>query len=228
MTTIPGKRDKNPDTPAVTSKYYITNGRMLPEVIESRKSGKISAELAKMLMMLTRKYAQRPCFSNYTYKEDMISEALANLCQNALKFNPEKSSNPFSYYTTCINSSFLQFLNVEKKHRRIRDQLLIDMGENPSFNFQEESKNHQDSEYRDDFAELKTNIEEAKIRMDQDAVHAAAKAAAILALSEKLLVEEAEGSLDPQVLIDPEMPEEELQPNLSVLNFDGKLDEDEK
>jgi DNA-directed RNA polymerase specialized sigma subunit len=103
------KRAKNPDTPEATAKYYITNGKMLPEVIKSKAQGVLTNELAKMLMMLTRKYAQRPCFSGYTYKEDMISEALANLCQNALKFNPEKSSNPFAYYTTCINSSFLQF-----------------------------------------------------------------------------------------------------------------------
>jgi DNA-directed RNA polymerase specialized sigma24 family protein len=224
----PYKRDKNPDTPSVTAKYYITNGKMLPEVIKSKEQGKISDELARMLMMLTRKYAQRPCFSNYTYKEDMISEALANLCQNALKFKPEKSSNPFAFYTSCINNSFLQFLNVEKKHRRIRDQLLIDMGENPSFNFQEEAKNHQGGEFQEDFAELKTNIEEAKIRMDQDAVHAAAKAAAIAAIVEKMLVEEAEGKMDPdQPLIDPDdVGNAEIIPNISLLDFEGNLDED--
>jgi len=175
------KRDKNPDTPAATSKYYLTNGKMLPEVVKSRTDGRINNELAKMLMMLTRKYAQRPCFSGYSYKEDMISDALANLCQNALKFNPDKGSNPFSFYTTCINNSFLQFLGVEKKHRRIRDQLLIDMGENPSFNFQEESKGGQDGEFHNEINEIKTNIEEAKVRMEQDAIYAEKKAAAIAA-----------------------------------------------
>lgn len=219
------KRDKNPDTPEFTSKYYVTNSRMLPEVIKSKEQGQISNELAKMLMMLTRKYAQRPCFSNYTYKEDMISEALANLCKNALKFKPEKSSNPFSFYTTCINNSFLHFLNVEKKHRRTRDQLLIELGENPSFNFQEESRNHQDTEYREDFAELKTNIEEAKIRMDQDAIHAAAKEAAIAAIVKKLKEEQNEGhhvtSLE-EVELEIEA---DLIPNLALLDFEGEENE---
>lgn len=164
------KRAKNPDTPEATSKYYLTNSKLLPAVIEAKENGKLSNELAKMLMMLTRKYAQRPCFSGYTYKEDMISEALTNLCQNALKFNPEKSKNPFAFYTSCINNSFLQFLNVEKKHRRIRDQLLIDMGENPSFNFAEEHKSQQSGEFGTELNELKTNIEEAKIRVAQEAV----------------------------------------------------------
>jgi DNA-directed RNA polymerase specialized sigma subunit len=222
------KRDKNPDTPEFTSKYYVTNGKMLPEVIKSKEKGQISPELAKMLMTLTRKYAQRPCFSNYTYKEDMISEALANLCKNALKFKPEKSSNPFSFYTTCINNSFLHFLNVEKKHRRTRDQLLIDMGENPSFNFQEESRNHQDSEYRDDFAELKTNIEEAKVRMDMDAIHAAAKAATIAAIMQKLMDEQNGGKHVTEMDdIDPEL-EAELIPNLALLDFEGEDNEDKE
>ena len=189
------KRAKNPDTPEATSKYYLTNSRLLPAVISAKEAGKLSNDLAKMLMMLTRKYAQRPCFSGYTYKEDMISEALANLCQNALKFNPEKSKNPFAFYTSCINNSFLQ---VEKKHRRIRDQLLIDMGENPSYNFVEEHRTQQNGEFGTELNELKTQIEEAKVRVKQDeidkiaqAAKAALEAAALAIINGDLEVEEA-------------------------------------
>ena len=190
------KRAKNADTPEVTAKYYLTNSKLLPAVIEAKEKGKLSDELAKMLMMLTRKYAQRPCFSGYTYKEDMISEALANLCQNALKFNAEKSKNPFAFYTSCIHNSFLQFLNIEKKHRRIRDQLLIDMGENPSYNFTEEHKSQQNGEFGVELNELKTSIEEAKVRVAQEAIDKiasdarnAAEAAALAATIEANLLE---------------------------------------
>jgi len=168
------KRTKNSDAPEVTAKYYLTNSRLLPEVIKAKSEGKLTDELAKMLMMLTRKYAMRPCFSSYTYREDMVSEALANLCQNALKFNPEKSDNPFSFYTSCINNSFLQFLNIERKHRRIRDQLLIDMGENPSYNFSDEVQRNQGGEYSAELNELTTQIAEAKIRVAQEAAKALA------------------------------------------------------
>lgn len=223
------KREKNTDAPEVVAKYYITNKNMLPAVIKSKAEGVISGELAKMLMILTRKYAGRPCFSSYTYKEDMISEALASLCQNALKFNPEKSNNPFSFYTTCINNSFLQFLNTEKKHRRIRDQLLIDMGENPSFNFQEESKNHQDTEYKEDFNELKTNIEEAKIRMERDAFYAAVKAEELALLESKMKEEQELGHHATEIEdIDIEKDiEEELIPNLAVLDFEANQNKED-
>ena len=176
MTQAKSKRAKNPDTPEFTSKYYLTNASLLPAVLAAKEQNKLSNELATMLMMLTRRYAQRPCFANYSYKDDMISDALTNLCQNALKFNPEKSKNPFAFYTSCINNSFLQFLAVEKKHRRIRDQLLIDMGENPSFNFSEEHRSQQSGgEFSGELNELKNQIEEAKIRVKQEEAYHAAK-----------------------------------------------------
>lgn len=134
------RRPKNPDTPTFTGKYYLTNATLLPEVIKCKKKGKISNELAKMLMTLTDRYSKSSKFGGYTFREDMVSEALINLCQNALKFDPEKSSNPFAFYTTAIHHSFLQFLNNEKKHRNIRDKMLIELGENPSFNYMAEHK----------------------------------------------------------------------------------------
>lgn len=202
------KRTKNSNAPEVTAKYYLTNSRLLPEVIKAKEGGRLTEELAKMLMMLTRKYAMRPCFSGYTYREDMISEALANLCQNALKFNPEKSDNPFAFYTSCINNSFLQFLNIEKKHRRIRDQLLIDMGENPSYNFSDEVQRNQGGEYSNELNELTAQIAEAKVRVAQEAARALAEKEALeleaqaAALAEAGVAQEIEIDVEVDFIVD--------------------------
>jgi DNA-directed RNA polymerase specialized sigma subunit len=190
------KRPKNSEAPEVTSKYYLSNSQLFPEVLKAKALGRVTEDLAKMLLMLARKYAQRPCFVSYTYKEDMISEAITNLCHNALKFNPEKSSNPFAYYTSCIHSSFLQFLNVEKKHRRIRDQLLVDIGENPSFNFTDENKtNSQAGEFKQEINELKDQIEEARHRVKQEAIFREEQLRLAEAEAIKLAAEAADPSL---------------------------------
>jgi hypothetical protein len=73
----------------------------------------------------------------------MVSFALMNLSANALKFNPEKSNNPFSFYTTAIHNSFLQYMAYERNHRDIRDKLILENGGMASNTFM-------DSE-RDDF-----------------------------------------------------------------------------
>jgi DNA-directed RNA polymerase specialized sigma24 family protein len=50
-------------------------------------------------------------------------------------FDPEKGSNPFAFFTQCIKHSFIQYLNQEKRQRNIKDQMLVDLGMTPSFNF---------------------------------------------------------------------------------------------
>lgn len=185
------KRQKNSDNPEVVAKYYLTNSRLLPEVIKSKTAGKISAQLAEMLMLLTKRYASRPAFSGYTFRDDMVAEALADLCKNALKFNPERSDNPFAFYTSCIHNSFLGFLNVEKKHRKIRDQLLIDIGENPSFNFQEEYREQlKEGGMKEEFDQLSADIAEARERKTREDAQIAADAAAEAAASALLTFEE--------------------------------------
>jgi DNA-directed RNA polymerase specialized sigma subunit len=82
--------------------------------------------------MIAERYSRKGNFVNYSFREDMVAAATLNLCNNALKFDTNKYNNPFSYYTTAIHHSFLQYIAEEKKHREIRDKLLIDAGSNPS------------------------------------------------------------------------------------------------
>jgi DNA-directed RNA polymerase specialized sigma subunit len=126
-------------------KYYLTNESLLPAVLEAKEKNVLTDKLAAMLCLLTEKYSSRLNYYRYSYREDMVSYALMILCNNALKFDPEKSSNPFSYYTTCIDRAFMQYLNEEKKQRNIRDTLISDAGLMPSHTFQEEnsSQNHE-------------------------------------------------------------------------------------
>lgn len=169
MTYINYKRQKNAEDTVTTAKYYLSNSLLLPAVIESRTQGKISDDLAGMLLTLASKYASKASFANYTFRDDMVAEALADLCKNALKFNPEKSNNPFAFYTSCIHNSFLGYLNVEKKQRKIRDQLLVELGENPSYGFQDEYKaSIDDGDVRSSLTELKNDISDARDRLEKE------------------------------------------------------------
>jgi DNA-directed RNA polymerase specialized sigma24 family protein len=89
-------------------------------------------ELVKMIMMLVEKYATRANWRNYTYIDDMKSEALISLLNGTLKFDPAKSQNPFGYMTQIVTHSFLTTLDKEKKVRRIRDDILEQNGFSPS------------------------------------------------------------------------------------------------
>lgn len=131
---------------------YLTNKELLAEVINAKSKGVMTDKLASMLMMLTRKYAKKGNFVNYTYNEDMVSYALMMLVRTWNSFNPEKSSNPFAFYTQCIKNSFVQYLNQEKRQRNIRDALLIDQGMNPSYSYNDrQSRSGVDVDDEEDF-----------------------------------------------------------------------------
>lgn len=129
-----------------TKGHYVTNSVLLPEVIRAKQLGRVTNELARMILMIAERFSCKSNFVGYSFREDMVSFAMVNLMANALKFNPEKSNNPFAFYTTAIRNSFLQYLADEKKHRDIRDSLIVEEGLNPSFNYSENGKDDQNSD----------------------------------------------------------------------------------
>jgi len=102
--------------------------------------GKMTNKLALMFMKLCQRYGSRGNWRGYTYNDEMQSQALLQLSQIGLQFDESKSANPFAYYTAAITNSFTRILNVEKKHQSLRDDLLQESGQNPSYTRQLENE----------------------------------------------------------------------------------------
>lgn len=148
-----------------TKGHYITNATLLPVVLEAKKLGRITDKLAEMFITITQRYSKKSNFVGYSFREDMVSVALITLCTNGLKFNPEKSSNPFAFYTTIIHNSFLQYMADEKKHRTIRDELILEIGSNPSNTFMDDAHDDYMREHNSDdgFSPAPQHIEINKV-----------------------------------------------------------------
>lgn len=74
--------------------------------------------------------------SGNTYNEDMQAYAMMMLVRSWDKFKPEISNNPFAFFTQCVKNFYRQYLNQEKKHRDIRDELMVSAGLTPSHTYQ--------------------------------------------------------------------------------------------
>ena len=122
---------------------YLSNKEMYAEVIKCQENDEISDKLGKMFMILARRYATKPNFAGYSYKDEMISHGVVACVASLHKFNAEKGNNPFAYYTSIIHNAFIQILNREKNQHNIRDELLIQAELNPSFGYQERHNNDQ-------------------------------------------------------------------------------------
>jgi hypothetical protein len=125
-------------------KNYINNADLLKELEISNKQNKMTNNLANMFYELTTRYAKVPRFVNYTYNDDMKSFALLILTNVWRTFDATRSQNPFAYFTQTIKRAFFQFDNMERKQRDIRDALLVDGGQNPSFSYAQRNVDNYD------------------------------------------------------------------------------------
>jgi|TARA_B100002051_G_C16651553_1_gene594215 DNA-directed RNA polymerase specialized sigma24 family protein len=58
------------------------------------------------------------------FREDMICDGIENCLQYIDNFNPEKSKNPFAYFTQIIYYAFLRRIQKEKKQLEIKGKIL--------------------------------------------------------------------------------------------------------
>ncbi len=102
--------------------HYVRNKDLIPEIEKYNKSGVISEELGKMLLLIAKNLSNKGNFINYTWKDDMIQEAVFTCCKYLKNFNLEKSRNPFAYITTICSHAFVNYIIKQKRHSVIKDE----------------------------------------------------------------------------------------------------------
>ena len=113
------------------SVHYIDNEKFLKEMIiykrefdkaksKNEPTPMISEYLGECFMKIAQRLSFRPNFINYAFKDDMISDGIENCVQYIKNFNPEKSSNPFAYFTQIIYYAFIRRIQKEKKQLYIK------------------------------------------------------------------------------------------------------------
>ena len=113
------------------SVHYIDNEKFLKEMIiykrefdeakaRDEQPPMISEYLGECFMKIAQRLSFRPNFINYAFKDDMISDGIENCIQYIKNFNPEKSSNPFAYFTQIIYYAFIRRIQKEKKQLYVK------------------------------------------------------------------------------------------------------------
>lgn len=110
---------------------YIDNKKFYTEMVvyrrlydESVEAGEprpiVSRYIGECIMLIANRLATRPNFVGYSYKDEMISDGIENCLAYIHNFNPEKSKNPFAYFTQIIYYAFLRRIQKEKKQLYIK------------------------------------------------------------------------------------------------------------
>ncbi|WLW37222.1 RNA polymerase sigma factor for late transcription [Synechococcus phage S-RS29] len=93
----------------------------------------------------------RPNFINYMYKDDMVCDGIENCIQYIDNFNPDKSKNPFAYFTQIVYYAFLRRIAKEKRQMDIKDKILEKSGYDHVFSV--------DGDASTDYNQIKSRVE---------------------------------------------------------------------
>lgn len=111
--------------------HYIDNKLFLKEMIGYKKAvrrakregnpkPKLPDYVGKCFMMIAENLSHKPNFLSYTFRDEMISDAIENCVMYADNFDPAKSKNPFAYFTQIVYYAFLRRIQREKKHLYVK------------------------------------------------------------------------------------------------------------
>ena len=117
------------------SEHYVNNKEFLAALIKYREDKEIAQiqgkpkppiprYIGECFLKIANHLSFKPNFVNYMFKEDMISDGIENCVQYIHNFNPEKSQNPFAYFTQIIHYAFLRRIQREKRQLEIKNKIL--------------------------------------------------------------------------------------------------------
>ena len=105
---------------------YVKNDELLKELKKCKENNnKVSNTLGKYFYLIAKNLSNKSNFTGYTWKEEMINEAVYTCIKYCKNFNPEKSNNAFAYVTQICYNAFLIYIKKQKKHSDIK-QILYD------------------------------------------------------------------------------------------------------
>jgi hypothetical protein len=94
-------------------KHYVNNEDFLKSLVQYKKDCAVAKKAKKdkppipnyigeCFMKIAEGLSHKPNFINYTYRDEMISDGIENCLMYFENFDPEKSKNPFAYFTQII------------------------------------------------------------------------------------------------------------------------------
>ena len=147
------------------SEHYVNNKEFLAALIKYREDKEIALiqgkpkppiprYIGECFLKIANHLSFKPNFVNYMFKEDMISDGIENCVQYIHNFNPEKSQNPFAYFTQIIHYAFIRRINKEKKQLEIKNKILERSGYSEVFG----DDNFIDGANYSDYNSIKDNV----------------------------------------------------------------------
>lgn len=113
------------------ARHYVNNKTLYENMVKykealytakvhNKSKPRIPEYVGECILLICNRLSFKPNFINYTYKDDMIADGIENCIMAVDNFNPDKSDNPFAYFTQIAFNAFLRRIAKEKKQTYIK------------------------------------------------------------------------------------------------------------
>jgi DNA-directed RNA polymerase specialized sigma24 family protein len=114
-----------------TKKHYVNNKDLYLAMVawkekvelakpDGRRQPIIPDYVGTCFMLICNKLSTKPNFMNYSYRDEMVADAIENCVSAAHSFDPAKSTNPFAYFTQIAWNAMLRRIAKEKKQSYVK------------------------------------------------------------------------------------------------------------
>lgn len=115
-------------TPKKEKPHYVDNKKFYAEIVKYReacaeadKEGhehpRMNNYIGECIYKIADKLSYKPCFMNYSFREEMVDDGIENCIMYFKDFDPNKTQNPFAYFTQIIYYAFLRRIAKEERNR---------------------------------------------------------------------------------------------------------------
>lgn len=154
------------------SNHYINNEEFLRAIIEYREKyyfakennlgkPKIPEYIGMCFIKIAENLVKKNNFSGYSFKDELLLDAIENCVQVCHNFNPVKSSNPFSYFTQITYYAFVRRIVKEKKQLYIKYKATEHFGMLDETVFEDENGNIKQFELYSNLSEYIEDYEDS-------------------------------------------------------------------
>lgn len=143
------------------SNYYINNEEFHEAMIQrqadvedaianNRPIPRVSEYIALCIMKICTHLSYKPNFFGYTFRDEMVLDAIENCLLKVDKFKVEKSTNPFWYHSQIAYNAFIRRILSERNQMYIKGKIVAQLPFS-MFDIQEQDS---DCEYAGEFIEM--------------------------------------------------------------------------
>lgn len=102
----------------------IYHSQYLSSIERDEEKPQVSDKIADAIIQISTRLMNSWNFSGYTYKDEMISDAILKCFDKVHRFDPNISENAFAFFTQCAYNAAINRIKIEQNQSSVKARMI--------------------------------------------------------------------------------------------------------